>query len=156
LNGNIASLLSAIGCACLRNVPGPLTEKHRGSGASIQLSKQIANGRERMAGSRIKLPKRSIDLVTGSEVQMSLSRRSLIQCAALAGIGLSEAGMGGLARAQDSRLSKTVAKYQTHPNGIQRCEICLQFEPPGRCKLVSGDISPKGWCQYFAAKENAE
>ena len=88
---------------------------------------------------------------------MNLTRRSLFQYAtALAGAGLSDLGMGGRARARDNRLPKTVAKYQSHPNGIQRCEICLQFQPPRRCKLVSGEISPKGWCQYFAAKENAE
>ena len=59
------------------------------------------------------------------------------------------------ARAQQ-RIAKSEAKYQYRPNGIQRCEICLQFQPPNRCQLVEGDISPKGWCQFFAAKENAQ
>lgn len=53
------------------------------------------------------------------------------------------------------RISKTAAKYQDHPNGQQRCEICLQFNPPDRCKLVDGAIGPHGWCQFFAARENA-
>jgi len=53
-------------------------------------------------------------------------------------------------------IAKSEAKYQDRPNGIQHCEICLQFQPPNRCKLVQGDISPNGWCQFFAAKENAE
>jgi len=104
---------------------------------------------------RHQIANRSIGPIAGSGVRMSLSRRSLIQCAALTGISMSGAGPSGFARAQDNRLSKAVAKYQTHPNGIQRCGICLQFEPPGHCKLVSGEISPKGWCRYFAAKENA-
>jgi hypothetical protein len=35
----------------------------------------------------------------------------------------------------------------------QRCEICLQFQSPARCNLVEGRISPRGWCQFFAARE---
>jgi hypothetical protein len=37
----------------------------------------------------------------------------------------------------------------------QRCEICLQFEPPDHCKIVQSPITSHGWCQYFAARENA-
>ena len=55
-----------------------------------------------------------------------------------------------------NRIAKSEAKYQDRPNGIQHCEICLQFQPPNRCQLVQGDISPNGWCQFFAAKENTE
>lgn len=58
------------------------------------------------------------------------------------------------ARSQE-KLKKEDAKYQTLPKGQQRCEICLQFQAPNRCKLVAGEITPKGWCQYFAARENA-
>ncbi len=47
------------------------------------------------------------------------------------------------------------ANYQPMPKGQQRCEICLQFEPPDHCKIVQSPISARGWCQYFAAKENA-
>ena len=47
------------------------------------------------------------------------------------------------------------AKYQPTPKGQQRCEICLQFEPPDHCKIVRSPISANGWCQYFAARENA-
>jgi hypothetical protein len=54
------------------------------------------------------------------------------------------------------KVEKANAKYQDNPNGQQRCEICLQFEPPGSCKLVAGKISPHGWCQFFAARENAQ
>ena len=39
--------------------------------------------------------------------------------------------------------------------GQQRCEICLQFEAPSHCKIVRAPVYPKGWCQYFAARENA-
>jgi len=48
------------------------------------------------------------------------------------------------------------ALYQTHPKGPQRCQICLQFKPPHACKIVQGQITPQVWCQYFAARENAQ
>lgn len=68
---------------------------------------------------------------------------------------------GGIAGGLISRagaaptISQAVAKYQDHPNGQQRCEICLQFRPPSSCNIVEGTISPTGWCQFFAARENA-
>lgn len=53
------------------------------------------------------------------------------------------------------KVSKSAAKYQDHPKEQQRCGICLQFRPPATCKIVGGSISPTGWCQFFAAQENA-
>lgn len=50
------------------------------------------------------------------------------------------------------------AKYQPNPKGAQQCSKCNYFLPgakadgPGQCKVVSGAISPNGWCQLFAAK----
>ncbi len=83
----------------------------------------------------------------------SLSRRVVLRGAALA-IGGAAAGLAAGAAAQE-KISQAEAKYQTHPNGQQRCEICLQFLPPGQCQIVQGPINPKGWCQFFAARENA-
>lgn len=61
------------------------------------------------------------------------------------------------ARAQtQAKVSKPVAQYQDHPKGVQRCEICINFQPPSRCRFVAGDINPKGWCQFFAAREKAQ
>jgi hypothetical protein len=53
------------------------------------------------------------------------------------------------------KIAHADAKYQSTQNGQQRCEICLQFEPPDHCKIVQSPITPHGWCQYFAARENA-
>jgi hypothetical protein len=47
------------------------------------------------------------------------------------------------------------AKYQDQPKGQQRCDICINFQPPDQCRFVAGTFAPKGWCQFFAAKENA-
>lgn len=68
---------------------------------------------------------------------------------------LAAAGWRRPAAAAEEKLSKAEAKYQNHPNGQQRCEICLQFLPPNQCRIVQGPIIARGWCQYFAARENA-
>lgn len=89
-----------------------------------------------------------------------LSRRALIEWA----VALGSAVAGGWPRiaaaddqeiAEEDKIKKTDAQYQQQPKGQQRCEICLQFEAPNKCKIVQGPINPKGWCQYFAARENA-
>lgn len=84
-------------------------------------------------------------------------RRTLLATAVLA-IGATVApGLALMARAQaPTKVSKAAAKYQGHPNGEQRCAICINFEPPNRCRFVEGDISSMGWCQLFAARENAQ
>ena len=72
-------------------------------------------------------------------------------------LALGMAAASGLLRraAAQPKMAKAAAKYQDHPNGQQRCAICLNFEPPNRCRLVQGPIAKEGWCQFFAAKENA-
>jgi hypothetical protein len=83
-------------------------------------------------------------------------RRFLARAAvSIAAIGSSLLGWRAAAQQSDVKVSQAEAKYQDHPKGPQRCEICLQFEPPGTCKIVAGHIEPKGWCQFFAARENA-
>jgi hypothetical protein len=56
---------------------------------------------------------------------------------------------------QQQKIGKIAAKYQERPHGQQRCEICLQFQPPVGCNVVAGSITPRGWRQFFAARENA-
>lgn len=82
----------------------------------------------------------------------SISRRTLCIFAA--------AASAGVARADDvvketDKVTQAEARYQNHPNGQQRCEICLQFKPPYTCKIVHGPVVRTGWCQFFAARENA-
>lgn len=88
------------------------------------------------------------------------SRRRLVrQGAAIA----SGAALGGLmlkakAPAQGGTVSKAAAKYQDKPNGGKECDGCQLFVPgksssgSGTCKVVQGDISPKGWCSFFTPK----
>lgn len=84
-------------------------------------------------------------------MSMRLSRRSAVSLlTSLAGL----IGLGGRATAQ-KKVSQAEAKYQDHPKGEQRCDICINFEPPNQCRFVVGPISRQGWCQFFAARENA-
>ena len=83
-----------------------------------------------------------------------LSRRSALRGASAILSGVAALSPGRRTNAQE-KVTKGDAKYQANPHGQQRCEICLQFEPPHSCKLVEGQISPTGWCQFFAARENA-
>jgi hypothetical protein len=50
------------------------------------------------------------------------------------------------------KISQADAKYQATPKGDQRCDGCVNFQPPNACKFVEGDISPSGWCQLFVKK----
>lgn len=84
--------------------------------------------------------------------EKAISRRAALNGAAGAATLILGAVPPSLAQ---QKVSQADAKYQGHPQGQQRCAICLQFRPPGSCQLVAGPISPNGWCQFFAAKENA-
>ncbi len=87
-------------------------------------------------------------------VHLGLSRRRLFQTligsAAVVGAGLALVGIQS-ADAQ-SKTPKKVAKYQDHPNGGKECSKCRFFLPPQSCQLVAGNISPNGWCSFFAPK----
>ena len=56
-----------------------------------------------------------------------------------------------VAREQPRNVPKEVARYQDRPNRDQRCGRCMHFLPPDNCEIVTGRISPQGWCRYFEA-----
>jgi hypothetical protein len=85
----------------------------------------------------------------------SFSRRTLLAGTAITVAVSATQGLSRSAHADDQKATKEQAQYQDHPKGQQRCEICVNFQPPNRCAFVQGDISPKGWCQFFAARDNA-
>jgi High potential iron-sulfur protein len=60
-------------------------------------------------------------------------------------------GKAQVARAQ-SKVKQAVARYQDKPKNGQQCSECRFFRPPKACQLVEGDISPNGWCAFFAKK----
>ena len=49
--------------------------------------------------------------------------------------------------------NKKQFKYQDKPgkNG-QKCSGCRLFKAPASCLVVTGKISPNGWCVAWAAK----
>lgn len=55
--------------------------------------------------------------------------------------------------------SKAFAQYQDHPKGGLSCVGCLFFSPAkaagqmGSCGIVSGEISPYGWCRLFVQRQ---
>jgi hypothetical protein len=87
-----------------------------------------------------------------------ISRRTLLDGALLA-LGIATAGAASALADEEikeaDKIRQAEAHYQSHPNGQQRCQICLQFLPPGKCRIVHGPITRSGWCQFFAARENA-
>jgi hypothetical protein len=47
------------------------------------------------------------------------------------------------------KISEAAVAYQDHPNGDRQCSKCAEFEPPSSCKMVTGTISPQGYCRIF-------
>jgi len=72
------------------------------------------------------------------------TRRELI--AAALGFGAVLPARGEETPAKASQLA---AAYRGAPNGMFSCAVCTLFIPPRGCKVVSGDISPTGWCKFF-------
>ncbi len=84
-------------------------------------------------------------------MSIRLSRRGVMRLfTALAG----SIGFASGARAEQ-KAGQAEAEYQDHPKGQQRCDICVNFQPPNQCAFVTGPIKPQGWCAYFAAREDA-
>jgi hypothetical protein len=80
-----------------------------------------------------------------------VSRRVMLASAALS-LGAATAATVVSQAAAQQKISQADAKYQATPKGDQRCDVCVNFQPPNACKFVEGNISPSGWCQLFAAK----
>ena len=78
------------------------------------------------------------------------SRRRVLEEIALFGGGV--ALLTGPAQAADAKVSPSTVGYQTSPKGDAKCSTCTNFQSPSACKLVSGSISPEGWCSLYAKK----
>lgn len=82
------------------------------------------------------------------------SRRLILGAALTAGLAGAAALIPGRTGAAQSKLSQADSGYQSRPNGGQRCELCANWQAPGSCKVVTGPISPSGWCSLFAARKS--
>ena len=60
---------------------------------------------------------------------------------------------GSAAPAATSKVSPASVQYQAQPKGEQKCSGCLNFVAESNtCKLVTGQVSPEGWCSLWAKK----
>jgi hypothetical protein len=80
-----------------------------------------------------------------------ISRRMVLSGTAVA-LGLAAATAAVSQSMSQVKISQATANYQNTPKGDQRCDRCVNFQPPNGCKFVQGDISPSGWCQLFVKK----
>ena len=82
----------------------------------------------------------------------NITRRIAIKTGlgAMAGI----AGAAATARAQDEKIAQNLVQYQDHPKDGNQCDGCVNWVSPNACKIVSGNINPKGWCVAYAPKES--
>ena len=51
----------------------------------------------------------------------------------------------------ESKSTKSEANYQNKPHAGQRCVNCTMWRDPNKCSAVAGNISPDGWCDWWAA-----
>lgn len=79
-----------------------------------------------------------------------LSRKDALQLIAIVpAVALGIGSTSGAAQAADN---KKQFKYQDKPKGHQKCSGCKLFKAPNGCKIVTGKISPNGWCIAWVKK----
>lgn len=81
---------------------------------------------------------------------LNISRRDVI-LAAVVGSGVVVAAIVVPTRAS-AKVSQRSVAYQGAPKAKARCANCIQWQPPAACKVVTGVISPNGWCSIYALK----
>ena len=70
------------------------------------------------------------------------------------GVGLGTAALAagmGEANAQE-KLAQNIVQYQQQPKDGAECDKCVNWVAPNQCKIVAGEINPKGWCVAYAPK----
>jgi len=92
---------------------------------------------------------------------MQHSREKMSRGEALKGIIILPALAATIAlplQADAAKQCKPAMKYQNKPKGSQKCAGCRFFirgktaNANGACQIVSGSISPNGWCVAWAKK----
>ena len=93
---------------------------------------------------------------------MAVSRRHLFRLATFAAGAIGSATLVRYAPAEENsnaensssagKPPKQAVGYQNQPHGAQSCGVCANFLPPSDCRVVTGPVSPSGWCSLFQAK----
>ena len=91
--------------------------------------------------------------MSNADNDRGVSRRNLLRSASiLAGGAAVVASSLVPAAAQSGKMTQKAAEYQDGPKNGQKCLDCSFYVQPGSCKLVEGNISPVGWCKFYAKK----
>ncbi len=96
--------------------------------------------------------KQDVTMLDIAEFKKLISRRSLLKGAPLvAATAVSlDCLTPGETRAQQTKLSQALSKYQDTPKNGQQCSTCSHFVAPASCAIVVDPIAPQGWCQFYA------
>jgi hypothetical protein len=81
---------------------------------------------------------------------MALSRRTIVTRGVAGAAGA--AVLFGFVTEASAKMAQKSVNYQDTPKGDQECSNCSLFQEPNACTLVDGEISPKGWCRFWAKK----
>jgi hypothetical protein len=80
-------------------------------------------------------------------------RRELLRGLLAAGCALYLPMVAGAAEPTSGKLSQAAARYLDKPKDDQICAKCTHFIPEsGICKVVEGQVSPRGWCKLWGRK----
>ena len=80
-------------------------------------------------------------------IRSRIDRRTLL----IAFAGAAPAAILGSTAAQ-AKMAQTSVAYQADPKDGKQCNQCNFFIEPNACKMVDGDISPKGYCKLWNKK----
>src|SRR3954453_275740 len=88
-----------------------------------------------------------------------ITRRDALKVGASAATGLALGALVAEGARAEAKLSKSVAQYVDDSKMAGKdCDDCTQFlagrtaSELGRCRIVEGEINPKGHCIAFSAK----
>lgn len=80
-------------------------------------------------------------------------RRAALRGLVGVGIGAAALAAGTRNAAAQEKLAPNIVQYQEQPKDGNECDKCVNWVEPNQCKIVAGNINPKGWCVAFAPKE---
>jgi hypothetical protein len=52
----------------------------------------------------------------------------------------------------EAKMSQTTVAYQQTPKDDKECDQCNFYIDPNACKVVDGEINPKGYCKLWNKK----
>lgn len=79
------------------------------------------------------------------------TRRQVLHSGLAVAGGIAAVGVSAQAQAQE-KIAQNQVQYQETPKDGNKCDMCVNWQPPNACKIVAGTINPNGWCVAFAPK----